>query len=215
MLSRRSFLKTLGALGALHALPAFSANPFSLGVASGYPTPGGVVLWTRLAATLDPLAAPVRWEIATDEAMKSIVQSGTASADPAWAHSVHVEVNGLAPERWYWYRFMTAGAESPVGRTRTAPAAGAANARLRFAFASCQQYEQGYFSAYRHIAADAPDLVAFLGDYIYESTWGRDHVRKHDVPEPYTHDAYRARYTQYRSDPDLQAAHAACPWIVT
>jgi alkaline phosphatase D len=215
MYTRRSFLKTVGALGAAYALPSFAADPFSLGVASGYPSPDGVVLWTRLAGTLDPLAVPVRWEIASDEGMKSIVQSGSASADPAWAHAVHVEVKGLAPERWYWYRFMTAGAESPIGRTRTAPAASVADPRLRFAFASCQQYEQGYFGAYRHIAADAPDLVAFLGDYIYESTWGRDHVRKHDVPEPYDLEAYRARYTQYRSDPDLQAAHAACPWIVT
>jgi len=157
----------------------------------------------------------VRWEIADDEAFKSIVRSGTTAAEPAWAHCVHVEVNGLAPERWYWYRFLTAGAESSIGRTRTAPLANAVNPRLRFAFASCQQYEQGYFNAYRHIAADAPDLVAFLGDYIYESTWGRDHVRKHDRPEPYTLDDYRGRYTQYRSDPDLQAAHAACPWIVT
>jgi alkaline phosphatase D len=215
MFTRRSFLKTVGALGAAHALPAFAANPFSLGVASGYPSPDGVVLWTRLAGTLDPLGVPVRWEIATDEGMKSIISSGTAGADAAWAHSVHVEVKGLSPERWYWYRFMTAGAESAVGRTRTAPATDTVNPRLRFAFASCQQYEQGYFNAYRHIAADAPDLVAFLGDYIYESTWGRDHVRKHDAAEPYTLDDYRARYALYRSDPDLQAAHAACPWIVT
>ena len=215
MFTRRSFLKTVGALGAAYALPGFAADPFALGVASGYPSPDGVVLWTRLAGALDPLAVPVRWEIAGDESMKSILFSGETTAEPAWAHSVHVEVRGLAPERWYWYRFMTAGAESPIGRTRTAPAAGAANPRLRFAFASCQQYEQGYFNAYRHIAADAPDLVAFLGDYIYESTWGRDHVRKHDRPEPYTLEDYRGRYSQYRSDPDLQAAHAACPWIVT
>ena len=215
MFTRRAFLKTLAALGAAHALPSFAANPFSLGVASGYPSADGMVLWTRLAGTLEPLAVPVRWEIGADEAMKSIVASGTASADPAWAHAVHVEVQGLAPERWYWYRFMTAGAESPVGRTRTAPAAKSADARLRFAFASCQHYEQGYFGAYRHIAGDAPDLVAFLGDYIYESTWGRDHVRKHDAAEPYTLDDYRARYALYRSDPDLQSAHAACPWIVT
>jgi alkaline phosphatase D len=213
--ARRSFLKTLGALSAAYALPSFAANPFSLGVASGYPSPHGMVLWTRLVGAADPLAVPVRWEIAADEAMKSILFSGETSADPAWAHSVHVEVKGLSPERWYWYRFMTAGAQSAVGRTRTAPAADAAGPRLRFAFASCQQYEQGYFGAYRHIAADAPDLVAFLGDYIYESTWGRDHVRKHDAAEPYTLDDYRARYALYRSDPDLQAAHAACPWVLT
>jgi alkaline phosphatase D len=215
MYTRRAFLKALGALGAAHALPSFAANPFSLGVASGYPSPDGVVLWTRLGAVLDPVPVPVRWEIAADEAMKSIIFSGETTADAAWAHSVHVEVKGLSPERWYWYRFMTAGAQSAVGRTRTAPAPDAAGPRLRFAFASCQQYEQGYFSAYRHIAADAPDLVAFLGDYIYESTWGRDHVRKHDAAEPYTLGDYRARYALYRSDPDLQAAHAACPWILT
>ena len=213
MFTRRRFLQTLGALAVSPS--AFASFPFALGVASGYPSPDGVVLWTRLTGLLDPLAVPVRWEIADDEAMKTIVMSGTAQAEPAWAHSVHVDVKGLAPERWYWYRFTAAGAESAVGRTRTAPLASAPHARLRFAFASCQQYEQGYFNAYRHIAADAPDLVAFLGDYIYESTWGKEHVRSHGSAEPYTLEDYRARYTLYRSDPDLQAAHAACPWIVT
>jgi alkaline phosphatase D len=219
--SRRGFLRSLAVLGAAAASPLraqsprFASYPFSLGVASGYPSPDSVVLWTRLADLFAPLAVAVRWEIAADEAMKSIVFSGTTTAEPTWGHSVHVEVKGLEPERWYWYRFIAAGAESAVGRTRTAPAAGAAAPRLRFAFASCQQYEQGYFGAYRHIAADAPDLVAFLGDYIYESTWGRDHVRSHASPEPYTLEDYRARHALYRSDPDLQAAHAACPWIVT
>jgi alkaline phosphatase D len=127
---------------------------------------------------------------------------------------VHVEVQGLEPDRWYWYRFSAGDAQTMAARTRTAPAPGAA-AGLRFAFASCQQYEQGYFGAHRQIAADAPDLVAFLGDYIYESSWGREHVRSHGSPEPYSLDDYRARYALYKSDPDLQAAHAACPWIVT
>jgi alkaline phosphatase D len=213
MFTRRSFLQTLGALAV--SPNVFASYPFALGVASGYPSADGVVLWTRLAGILDPLAVPVRWEIASDETMKSVISSGTVSAEPAWAHSVHIEVKGLAPERWYWYRFMTAGGESAVGRTRTAPLPTAADPRLRFAFASCQQYEQGFFGAYRHIAADAPDLVAFLGDYIYESTWGKEHVRSHGAPEPYTLDQYRDRYALYRSDPDLQAAHAACPWIVT
>jgi alkaline phosphatase D len=86
---------------------------------------------------------------------------------------------------------------------------------LRFAFASCQQYEQGYYGAYRHIVDDAPDLIAFLGDYIYESSWGRDHVRAHGAPEPYSLEDYRRRHLLYRSDPDLQAAHAACPWVLT
>jgi len=147
--------------------------------------------------------------------MRTRVASGEAIAQPEWAHAVHVEAKGLEPDRWYWYRFMALGAESPVGRTRTAPRLDAAVERLRFAFASCQQYEQGYFGAHRYIAADAPDLVAFLGDYIYESSWGKEHVRQHTGGEPYTLDEYRARYALYKSDPDLQAAHAACPWIVT
>jgi alkaline phosphatase D len=215
MFTRRRFLQGVGALGAASALPAWAAFPFSLGVASGYPTPHGVVLWTRLGGLPERVVVPVRWEIAGDEAMKTVVASGMTEAEPAWAHSVHVEVQGLEPERWYWYRFTAAGAQSPVGRTRTAPAASATAPRLRLAFASCQQYEQGYYGAYRHLVADAPDLVAFLGDYIYEGTWGRELVRSHGSGEAYTLDDYRARYALYRSDPDLQAAHAACPWIVT
>jgi alkaline phosphatase D len=219
MFSRRRFLKTLGALAVstrVHGQARFASYPFTLGVASGYPTPESVILWTRLAgSSLDSQAIPVRWEIFGDEALRRPVFSGEQTADPAWAHSVHVEVPGLKPERWYWYRFSAGDAQSPVGRTRTAAAAGAPAPRLRFAFASCQQYEQGYFGAYRHIAADAPDLVAFLGDYIYESSWGREHVRSHASAEPYTLDDYRARHALYRGDPDLQAAHAACPWIVT
>jgi alkaline phosphatase D len=212
MFTRRRFLQSLGVL----AVPKFgiSGNPFSLGVASGYPSPDGMVLWTRLMG-VDAVALPLRWEVAADEAMKSIVLSGTATAEPAWAHSAHVEVRGLEPDRWYWYRFSSKDAQSPVGRTRTAPAPGALPARLRFAFGSCQQYEQGYYGAYRHVVADAPDLMVFLGDYIYESSWGRDHVRSHGALEPYTLEQYRARHALYRSDPDLQAAHAACPWVLT
>jgi len=215
MFNRRRFLKTLGALavsGKVHA-QRFGSYPFSLGVASGYPTAGSVVLWTRLTGIEAPV--PVSWEVAADETMKAVVSSGTTTAEPQWAHSVHVDVQGLEPERWYWYRFSAAGEASPVGRTRTAPPSQAADARLRFAFASCQHYEQGYFNAYRHIVADDPDLIVFLGDYIYESSWGKEHVRSHGGPEPYTLADYRARYALYRSDPDLQAAHAACPWIVT
>jgi alkaline phosphatase D len=181
-----------------------------------------VVLWTRLAPEplrpdggLEPLSVPVRWELAADEAMRSIVASGAVAAEPQWAHSARVEVHGLEPERWYWYRFTAGEAQSPVGRTRTAPATHARPQRLRFAFASCQQYEQGWYGAYRHMVADAPDLVAFLGDYIYESSWGRDLVRSHAAPEPYSLGDYRVRHARYKTDPDLQAAHAACPWIVT
>ena len=222
MIGRRRFLEVLAALGVSQALPtcatdrkvSFDSYPFTLGVASGYPSPSGVVLWTRLMG-LEPLEIPVRWEVAADEAMRQVIFSGETTADPAWAHSARVEVQGLEPDRWYWYRFTAGDARSPIGRTRTAPAAAASTQRLRFAFASCQQYEQGFFGAYRHIVADQPDLVAFLGDYIYESSWGSDLVRSHDAPEPYSLADYRARHALYRSDPDLQAAHAACPWIVT
>jgi len=215
MVDRRRFLVSLGALAASSSLSQPNSYPFGLGVASGYPTASGVVLWTRLVGASARDTVGVRWEIASDEAMKTIVGSGSAIADPAWAHSVHVEPQGLQPDRWYWYRFTAGDAQSPIGRTRTAPPAAAQPARLRFAFASCQHFEQGWFGAYRHMLADEPDLIAFLGDYIYESSWGREHVRKHDAPEPYTLEDYRARYALYKTDPDLQAAHAACPWIVT
>ncbi|MBI3919753.1 MAG: alkaline phosphatase D family protein [Betaproteobacteria bacterium] len=227
--SRRSFLASSAGiaialatpLGRVLAQPRFKSDPFTLGVASGYPQSDGMVLWTRLAP--DPLGSgdiparpvDVSWEIANDETFGRLVQRGNAVASPRWGHSVHVEVRGLDPARWYWYRFRAGNTTSPRGRTRTAPAAGAAAERMRFAFASCQQYEQGYYAAYRHMAAEDLDLVCHLGDYIYESSWGRDHVRKHEAGEPYTLDEYRNRYARYKGDPDLQAAHAAFPWLVT
>ena len=228
--SRRKFLHSLATAGAMCAMPARSAqgtvrfadDPFRLGVASGYPRPDGAVLWTRLVADtaqanggMAPVAIPVRWEVAHDDRFASIAKAGTLEASPAWAHSVHAEPAGLKADSWYWYRFIAGGAASPVGRMRTAPAVDAAPARLRFAFASCQHYEQGFFSAHRHMLGDDLDLVVFLGDYIYESSWGREHVRKHNAPEPYTLDDYRVRYALYKSDPDLQAAHRAYPWIAT
>lgn len=221
---RRGFLIAAAAALAvprLWARPAFSGDPFALGIASGAPLPDGVVLWTRLAPdplnadALPPAAIEVRWEIARDEAFRDIVRHGTTLAEPRFAHSVHVEADGLEPARWYWYRFMAGEAVSPVGRTRTAPAANSPVDRLRFAFASCQQYEQGFYAAHRHMAAEDLDLVVFLGDYIYESSWGSRHVRKHEGPEPYTLAQYRNRYACYKSDPDLQRCHAAFPWLVT
>ena len=221
---RRSFLiAATAALAAprLWARPAFAAYPFSLGIASGAPLPDGIVLWTRLAPDplngggLPPAAIEVRWEVARDAGFRDIVRHGRALAAPQYAHSVHVEVEGLAPARWYWYRFMAGDAVSPAGRTRTAPPGGATSDRLRFAFASCQQYEQGYYAAHRHMAAENLDLVVFLGDYIYESSWGSRHVRKHEAPEPVTLEQYRNRYARYKSDADLQRCHAAFPWLVT
>jgi len=226
---RRRFLKSLGGIAAAGALPRilsaqtkFAANPFALGVASGYPLPGGVVLWTRLAPEplapgggMAPAIVPVAFEVATDAAFRKIVTKGSSYATPDWGHSVHIEVEGLEPDRWYWYRFHAGNATSPTGRTRTAPALDAEPSRMRFAVGSCQQYEQGYYAAYRHMLADDLDLIVHLGDYIYESSWGKDHVRKHEGPEPITLDDYRARFARYKTDPDLQAAHALCPWLVT
>ncbi|HSW14267.1 MAG TPA: alkaline phosphatase D family protein [Solimonas sp.] len=196
-----------------------TADPFTLGIASGDPEPDGFVIWTRLAPQplqgggMPQSAVEVSWEVAHDEGFQRIVSAGTAVAEPAWAHSVHVEVQGLAPDRWYWYRFRWGDARSPVGRSRTAPAAGATLASLRFAYASCQHYEQGYYSAYRHLVADHPDLVLHLGDYIYESS-SAGGVRQHEAGEPHSLADYRNRHACYKLDADLRAAHAACPWLL-
>lgn len=195
--------------------------PFRLGVASGDPLPDGVVLWTRLAPKpLEGGGIPDRpfdvgWRIAGDDGMRTVVQSGTATARPELGHSVHVEVSGLRPGRHYWYQFDSGGFESPVGRTRTTPALDASPARLRFAFASCQNYEDGFYTAYRHMAGEELDFVVHLGDYIYEKR-GRDgKTRQHLGPECESLRQYRDRYAQYKMDADLQAAHAAFPFLVT
>lgn len=231
MPDRRAFLRRAAALAASGFLapglaravaqPEFAAYPFTLGVASGSPTATGFVIWTRLAP--DPLAGgglgpepiEVRWEIAHDEGFSRVVKRGTATAEASRAHAVHVEAEGLDPARWYHYRFLAGGEASAAGRSRTAPEPGEGDGHLRLALGSCQQYEQGWFTAHRHLATDAPDLVAFVGDYIYESSWGRELVRRHHSPEPRTLAAYRDRYAQYKSDADLQAAHACAPWLVT
>ncbi len=196
-------------------------DPFRLGVASGLPRADGATLWTRLAPR--PLedhggvegggAIRVRWEVLPDDA-GSPLRAGVAAAEPRWGRSVRVELRGLEPGRSYRYRFASGDAVSATGRFRTAPAPGAGD-RLRLVFASCQQYEQGWYAAWRHAAADDPDLVAFLGDYVYESSWGQRHVRSHDPGVPTTLAAYRRRHALYRGDPDLQAAHAACAWVPT
>lgn len=216
-------LAALAASGLAGARANNHAYPFSLGVASGSPLPTSVILWTRIladplnGAATAPVALNVRWEVAEDEAFRRIAAKGSAGAVPALAHSVHVDVTGLAPGRWYWYRFMLGDAVSPLGRTRTAPAPDAMPEMLKLAVASCQHWEFGSYGAHRHIAAAAPDLVAFLGDYIYE--WGPYRLKHPDkairTDESFTLAEYRARYAQYKSDPDLQAAHHAAPWIMT
>ncbi|MBI3283496.1 MAG: alkaline phosphatase D family protein [Burkholderiales bacterium] len=232
-MNRRRFLQhslRLSALAALaQAFPGYAAErsaayPFTLGVASGSPRHDSVVLWTRLlpdilhAYALPAVAYKVRWEVAEDEAFRRICAKGESHALPELAHSVHVDVTGLQPERWYWYRFLLGDAVSPPARTRTAPAPEAQPSSLRLAVASCQHWEFGEYAAHRHIAAAHPDLVAFLGDYIYE--WGPYDLRHPPKPRPRQHDClslddYRRRYAQYKSDPLLQLAHQVAPWIVT
>ncbi len=229
---RRQFLRAATALslsslisrqavGAVVQAPEFRDYPFALGVASGDPSPGGFVLWTRLAP--DPLHGgglgnddiEVKWQVATDEAMKNVVRRGSEVASPALAHSVHVELDRLEPSRPYFYRFQAGLEVSPIGRTRTAPAADAMPTQLRFAFASCQHYEAGYYNSYYHMAGEDLDLVVHLGDYIYEGPAVRGAVRKHIGPEIQSLEDYRTRHALYRSDADLQATHRAFPWIVT
>lgn len=230
-LDRRWFLAYAGSLTTLslsceraqagRATPP-ADDPFTLGVASGDPTPRGVVLWTRLAPRpldpdggMRPEPVEVAWEVADDEAFTKVVAAGSATALPQLAHAVHVEVDSLQPGRWYFYRFRCGAAESTVGRTRTMPAIDAAADEVRLAFASCQNFESGYFTAYGHMAEQSPDLVFHLGDYIYEKS-GKGQVRPHDPdPELSTLADYRKRHAIYRCDPLLQRMHAACPWMVT
>lgn len=203
-------------------------DPFTLGIASGEPWPDGFVLWTRLA--VNPVAedglggmpsrnVAVAWEVAEDPAMRRTVARGVEHARIETAHSVHVEVKGLKPGREYFYRFRSGRHLSQVGRTLTSPAPGETPAALAMAFASCAQYEHGYFTAYKRLAEDHPDLVLHLGDYVYEYkkdsyVIGGGNPRDHEGPETVSLAGYRQRHAQYKADADLQAAHAIAPWLV-
>jgi alkaline phosphatase D len=227
-LDRRGALRGGMALAALAALARSARgedrlreNPFTLGVASGEPRPDSLVLWTRLTGTTSPV--PVTWEAAGDDRFTRILRRGEATAEADDGHSLHIELGGLAPASTYFYRFRTAGFLSPVGRTRTAPAPGS-DATFRFANAGCQHFEHGHFTAWRHIAEAPLDTVFHYGDYIYEyrglrpedGGWAaRSRIRMHEGGETLTLADYRARHAQYRADPDLQAAHAAHPFIVS
>ena len=239
MISRRRFIA--GSAASLFAAPAilraqslWRDYPFSLGVASGDPSPDGFVIWTRIAP--EPLTpdggmgigtAPVKWEVGSDDRFREIVARGEALARPELAHSVHIEVTGLQPDRPYWYRFEIQGERSIRGRARTAPSPGATPTALRFGVAGCQHYEEGYFTAYRHLARE--ENLAFVyhyGDYIYEygsdelrASFGGDliqPVRVHAGPRDlFDIDDYRQRYAQYKMDADLQRAHAAHTFLHT
>ncbi len=229
---RRDFLRSAAAITALPLLGSqvegtvrrratFADDPFSLGVSSGDPSPDGFVIHTRLAPQpeegggMPPINVEVGFEVATDETMKQVVRRGVTVATPQLGHSVHVELHGLPPDRWYWYRFAAGEARSRVGRARTTPPVGSKPARLDFACVSCNHFEHGLFTGFDHMSRETIDLVIHLGDYIYEYAGIDGRVRKHSGPEITTLDHYRNRYGQYQSDPHLQAAHAHCPWLVT
>lgn len=242
LLDRRKLLAGAGGLTLFSGLAShvsaraveFTESPFSLGVASGDPWPDGFVIWTRLAprpleehSGMPMVAVPVLWEVSEDERFTRIVQSGQAVARPELGHSVHVEVGGLKPFWRYWYRFRVEGAEaSPVGRARTAPMVDAMPDQVRMAVAGCQSFPGGWYTAYRYLSEEADlDAVFHYGDYIYETGGGRRTLpvitdtsgnvvsRDHVGGEIYSLDDYRRRYAQYKSDPDLQAAHAAAAFI--
>lgn len=227
--SRRLLLVQAAALAGAALTPAawrpalaqtrLTDDPFGLGVASGDPWPDSVVLWTRLAPRpleadggMAPDPVRVQWVVAEDERLTRVVARGEELAVAEAAHSVHAEAQGLRPDRTYWYRFTAGGHASPIGRTRTAPARGAKVQSLKLAVASCQKYEVGYYAAHAAIAADAPDLVLFLGDYIYEGARSLG-IRHHPREQARDLASYRRRYGLYKSDPDLMAAHAAAPWM--
>ncbi|MGH7529292.1 MAG: alkaline phosphatase D family protein [Gemmatimonadales bacterium] len=229
---RRHFLRDLSRYALLCAgipnawrvtrRPRLVDDPFTLGVASGDPTPTGAVIWTRLAPRpLEPdggmngQRSSLDWEVAEDDAFANVVRRGRVTAAPELGYSAHVDVTGLASDRWYFYRFSLPAGTSPVGRLRTTPAPAATATPLRFAFASCQHYEDGYYTAYQHMAREELDLIAHLGDYIYEYA-GRDgRVRRYPTTEIHTLEHYRMRYAVTKADTDLRAAHARAPWIVT
>jgi len=222
-LSRRGALALMSG-GAALAGPAaarasLDAAVFTHGIAAGDPTQGGFVIWTR--ATGQGGVVNLRWEVAEDEGFTRIVQSGTVQAAAARDHTAKVDVTGLRAGREYFYRFHSADAVSAIGRARTLPGSGVEQARL--AVVSCSHYGFGYFNAYPAIAdlEEPVDAVVHLGDYIYEygvdgyggpesRALGREHDPAHEIV---TLADYRLRHAQYKTDPDLQAAHARAPFI--
>lgn len=221
MLSRRDLLGGAAALAASRFVaagrvaaapppPRLTEDPFALGVASGEPARDGFVIWTRVAGLRQD--AVVAWDVAADEGFRRIVRTGRAAAPVARGGAVHVRVRGLAPGRRWFYRFHLAGAVSRIGRVSTIAAR---PDHLRLALASCQHWEQGWFTGYRDMIAADVAAVLQVGDYIYEKSFGAGpDVRSFGAPDPVTLDDYRARHALYRSDRDLADAHAAMPFIV-
>jgi len=233
VLSRRRLLQQASLIASAALLPSamsmavraqggLSEDPFKLGVASGDPLSDGFVIWTRLALYptevdygMRPEAMLVHWEVSETENMSRIVQEGSVIAHPELGHSVHVELRGLKAGREYWYRFRFADCQSRIGRGITTPVMGSSLEKFKFAYVSCQHYERGFYPAYRDLVEQDPQFIVHLGDYIYENDPNRFTVRRHEGPEPKTLEQYRARYSLYRMDPELQRAHAHTTWAFT
>lgn len=206
------------------AAPRLRRNPFRLGVASGDPSDDGFVIWTRLAVS--PLARDgsggmprrrytIRFQVATDRGFNRVVRDGQTTATPQWGHSARAVIRGLQPGREYWYRWRVQGHLSAVGRAVTTPSPQQDVGRLTLLQLSCAAFHAGYFNVYRHAAQERADLMVHLGDYIYEGAGRDDTFRRVLGPRCETLADYRLRYAQYHADPDLRAAHAAAPWLVT
>jgi alkaline phosphatase D len=207
----------------------FLTDPFTLGIASGDPAPDGFVIWTRLALNpfngggMSDAPIDVHFDVAEDEVFKRVVRSSKTEARSTAAHSVHVEVSGLAPAREYFYRFSAGGVQSPIGRAKTLPVVGAATRQVKFAAVGCQRWEHGFFTAFQHLAAERLDFVVHYGDYIYEYAQIKEpkpdqtiaRLMPVDYPAARTLADYRNRYAVYKSDADLQAAHASAPFVVS
>jgi alkaline phosphatase D len=226
-MNRRGFL--IRALLGLGGAPLSSSmtyanssrgNPFSLGIASGDVTDTSVVLWTRLAP--EPLeedggmpqtGVAVQWELALDPGMSRVIRRGDVITSPALAHSVHVDVEGLEPNREYWYRFCVSPHKTVTGRTKTLPRKDSLPTSARFVTASCQNYTHGYFVAYEHIVRDQPDFVVHLGDYFYDTSFGET-FRLHETEKaPVSLGEFRKRHALYKTDRHLQLAHAQIPFF--
>lgn len=192
-----------------------STETFGQGVASGLHSDSAIVLWTRVEPTVAPVAT-VQWIVSTTADLGAVVASGSSAVVASSDHTVKVLVEGLDPDRSYWYRFSTPGASSPIGRARTLPAPSSDPTSLRLAFASCQSFATGFYGAWRDVATRDLDAVVFLGDYIYESPSIQllRPVRSEPLGLARTRRDYWAKYRHYRSDPDLRAAHAAHPWAI-
>jgi alkaline phosphatase D len=187
---------------------------FGNGVASGDPSPDGVVLWTRGIGDALPDQVPLVWEISTDPAFTALIATGRVVTGADRGHAVHAPVGGLSPVGTYHYRFRAGERTSPVGRTRTLPDPGTLPGSFRLAVSSCQLFELGHYAAHRHLADEDVDLVLWLGDFVYEGTGSALPGRGHRGGEARDLAGYRDRYAQYRADPHLQAAQAAHPWVV-